>query len=1167
MVEAQILRQGTSALGTKKHTFQNDSDSQDSASASSLLGNDSSLYADNSLTDNILAQVSSSQSNTSSTENNGALSSDNPTAMSTGVPANAYLYLEWQINGTWGLHADQAWSDYTGAGVLVTDLDDGFQTNNPDFAANYSTSLSYDFVTNKADGAAAGSTDFHGTAVMGEIVGNGAAGNGTVGVAYGAEAFGMRMGFGADGGLNQIQEAYQYALTKGAGVVNNSWGFTDPFSDDFGAVDGDTDFSGISAAMQGYVNNDRAGLGGVLVFAAGNNRAGDDNTNYHNMQNSPYVVTVAAIDSTGAIADFSTPGTSILVSAAGVDVATTNDTQNGGYIPGAAYIYFSGTSAAAPLVTATIALMEQANPNLGWRDIQQILAYSAQYNDPASTTWQYNGATNWNGGGLHYSSDFGFGAANALAAVRLAETWTLQAAPQDSANMLTVNGGSTAPDTAITSSASTSMITVSQNINIEHIEVNLNIADTNLTGLTVTLVAPDGTKSVLINDPANGTNTNSLQFQTATVADWGETSAGQWKLLVQDSATGAAGTLNGWSLTFLGSAVSANHTYIYTNDFGAFSGAALASRSVIHDTSGGIDTLNLATVTSPSTVNLTSGTGTIAGHAVAITAGTTVDNVYGGDGNDTFTGNTGNDYLYGGRGNDELVVMGGHDTINGGAGNDTVVYNESVADFHFTFTGATQQTITDSVGNLGTDTVTNVEDFSFAGATYTLQQLETYAATPSSANNSNVSSGSGSSGGSTGGSSGSSGGSTGGSSGGGSSGGSSGSSGGSTGGSSGGGSSGGSSGSSGNSNLDEIILNFPGGNAITSVSAGTQIYAASSIGGSGSSLAAEIVRDSSGLTLDYLGNSAPKTVTITAMNSSESINLSGTAPTGLSDTINAGGGNDNINIGVLATMAIHTGNGNDTIASTVGADNNTITAGNGADSISVGDGTNKIITGAGMSAINAGNGTNTVIVGGGANTITLGSGHDTITAGGGNNTISAGGGIDTIIVGNGNNTISTGAGHNTIVAGAGNNTVSVVGGTDTITVGTGNNTIYGGAGTGTVTLGSGTDTVSVGNGHYTINAGHGKDIFAFTATGTAASTINHFSSAAGDKIDISAVLTYNDPSSQTISNFVHITAQGSSAVISVDANGVGSHFTALAVVTGVGHLDLESMISNGSLIV
>ncbi|MFX5522508.1 hypothetical protein ABTD78_24870, partial [Acinetobacter baumannii] len=70
--------------------------------------------------------------------------------------------------------------------------------------------------------------------------------------------------------------------------------------------------------------------------------------------------------------------------------------------------------------------MLEANPHLGYRDIQKILAYSARQVDSVGSAWTTNGAFNWNGGGLHVSHDYGFGAVDALAAVRLAETWTEQ---------------------------------------------------------------------------------------------------------------------------------------------------------------------------------------------------------------------------------------------------------------------------------------------------------------------------------------------------------------------------------------------------------------------------------------------------------------------------------------------------------------------------------------------------------------------------------------------------------------------------------------------------------------------------------------------------------------------------------------------------------------------
>jgi subtilisin family serine protease len=69
------------------------------------------------------------------------------------------------------------------------------------------------------------------------------------------------------------------------------------------------------------------------------------------------------------------------------------------------YVTMSGTSYSAPTVAGVIALMLQANPNLGFRDAQEILAYSAKLTDPTNTGRAYNGAHDWNGGGLHFSHD------------------------------------------------------------------------------------------------------------------------------------------------------------------------------------------------------------------------------------------------------------------------------------------------------------------------------------------------------------------------------------------------------------------------------------------------------------------------------------------------------------------------------------------------------------------------------------------------------------------------------------------------------------------------------------------------------------------------------------------------------------------------------------------
>ena len=88
---------------------------------------------------------------------------------------------------------------------------------------------------------------------------------------------------------------------------------------------------------------------------------------------------MAAVELTGDITFFSTPGASTTVSAfGGFDTFTTDRTGADGYEDGDFNSSFAGTSAAAPIVSGIVALMLEANSDLGWRDVQTILAYSAR---------------------------------------------------------------------------------------------------------------------------------------------------------------------------------------------------------------------------------------------------------------------------------------------------------------------------------------------------------------------------------------------------------------------------------------------------------------------------------------------------------------------------------------------------------------------------------------------------------------------------------------------------------------------------------------------------------------------------------------------------------------------------------------------------------------------
>ena len=148
---------------------------------------------------------------------------------------------------------------------------------------------------------------------------------------------------------------------------------------------------------------------------------------------------------------------------------------------------------------------------------------------------------------------------------------------------------------------------------------------------------------------------------------------------------------------------------------------------------------------------------------------------------------------------------------------------------------------------------------------------------------------------------------------------------------------------------------------------------------------------------------------------------------------------------------------------------NTVTLGDGADSVSLGGYGNR------------------VVVGNGNDTVSLGVGNSTVVAGNGNDVITAGGYSNSVAVGTGNDTID--AGYNaTITAAGGNQTITLNGYSNVVTVGgTGQTSITGGSGNNTVTVGNGnaavslsgfSNSVTVGDGTNTIDAGFGAAIHA-----------------------------------------------------------------------------------------
>ena len=612
-------------------------------------------------------------------------SGTNPLARQTdSIPSDNLFGNQWHLQNTGqsggiagvDLNVTGVWDDYTGAGVTVAVYDDSVQFTHHDLDDNYDASQHITLGGGVHSPAPSGTSDNHGTAVAGIIAAENN-GTGTVGVAYDATLVGVdALAINTFPLFGQAMSAQQ-----NFDVVNHSWGFITPFAAN--EQDGTWStyfFAGIDSAVE----NGRGGLGTNIVTSAGNDRQDDRDVNDSNFTSTHHTIAVAAMSHDNSVSYYSTPGAAVLVSAttngpAGSGVWTTDRLGGDGYNSSDYTGSFGGTSAAAPMVSGVVALMLEANSDLGWRDVQQILSYSAKHAGSAvgtgpsgheKHTWSFNGADTWNGGGLHFSNDYGFGRVDALAAVRLAETWTLQST---SANEATATGswaGSVAVPDNNASGVSFSFA-VGTSLRIEAIDLDLTGSHSYVGDLVVTLTSPDGTVSTLLDAagaaspfPATGWTFTSHAFR-------GELSSGTWTVTITDRFAGDTGAFTNASFTAYGSADTTNDLYVYTEEFGIY--GTDAGRQTLSDTDGGEDTINAAAVTTGSTINLNAGAvSMVAGATFAVTAGSVVENVYGGDGDDTITGNAAANELIGGRGDDSLRGGSGDDRLDGGVGADVL---------------------------------------------------------------------------------------------------------------------------------------------------------------------------------------------------------------------------------------------------------------------------------------------------------------------------------------------------------------------------------------------------------------------------------------------------------------------------------------------------------------
>lgn len=255
-------------------------------------------------------------------------------------------------NEQWYIHnsrVDEAWKLLKSKKeVRVAIVDTGVDYNHPDLKNKVLKELGYNFINNSKDVM---DDNWHGTHVAGIIAAE--TGN-NIGISGAAGFTNVKiipikaLDQNGQGSSDIIAKGIRYAADKGADVINFSVGFS--VKDAY-----------ISEAIS-YAKS----KGAFIVVSSGNDNINCDNTSPSGDEGA---YTVASVDGGNNKSQYSNYGNSVKIAAPGEEILST--------VPGGGYEYRSGTSMAAPLAAAVVAMMKGENPDLTYKEIENILNTTA----------------------------------------------------------------------------------------------------------------------------------------------------------------------------------------------------------------------------------------------------------------------------------------------------------------------------------------------------------------------------------------------------------------------------------------------------------------------------------------------------------------------------------------------------------------------------------------------------------------------------------------------------------------------------------------------------------------------------------------------------------------------------------------------------------------------
>ncbi|KAJ3451071.1 neuroendocrine convertase [Anaeramoeba flamelloides] len=454
-----------------------------------------------------------------------------------------------QFGGRNGIdvNVQDVWNQgYLAEGILISVVDDGLLKSHKDFSTKFNTEYSYDYCSKTADPSPPDTEESHGTACAGvccaanydETCGVGAAPKSTV--------IGRRV-------ICNGSTIWDYANALGNDCENihistNSWG---PEGCTGSSCSFERTTSIEKEAITDCIESGRGGKGTVYLFAAGNEREYLGDSNQYELNSSPYVITVAALNIAGTYSYYSNTGASLLVTA-----PSSGKNSDGQYVgisttgidsDSKCRSNFGGTSSATPLVAGVVALIIESNPNLSYLDIQGILIESARQLEKEDSGWEKNAAD------YYFSHDYGYGLVNAKQAVTLAKDWK-SLTPIKNYLGTTVDVNEQIPDNdadglmrQITMSAADQELTI-----VSGVIVYLSIDHQSMGDLEIYLESPSGAKAKLARPIPTLTTTSIDEYPFVAKNFYGVNATGDWKIYVIDTVSGTEGTWNNYKFEFYG---------------------------------------------------------------------------------------------------------------------------------------------------------------------------------------------------------------------------------------------------------------------------------------------------------------------------------------------------------------------------------------------------------------------------------------------------------------------------------------------------------------------------------------------------------------------------------------------------------------------------------------